>query len=170
MSINQNTWVALFNPKSPSNVGGVLRAAGCYGVSEVRYSGERFDRAQKYQTDTKNVHSKIPLKRVDDIIADRPCNTQLVCIELVEGATPLPTFRHPKNAYYIFGPEDGSLPQSLIDRADSIVYIPTFACMNLAATVNVVLYDRLAKSGSDIDHQERILRSRDRNNRLRVNK
>jgi tRNA(Leu) C34 or U34 (ribose-2'-O)-methylase TrmL len=26
------------------------------------------------------------------------------------------------------------------------VYIPTVGCMNLAATVNVVLYDRLAKS------------------------
>jgi tRNA(Leu) C34 or U34 (ribose-2'-O)-methylase TrmL len=26
------------------------------------------------------------------------------------------------------------------------VYIPTVGCMNLAATVNVVLYDRLAKA------------------------
>jgi len=27
-----------------------------------------------------------------------------------------------------------------------VVYIPTVGCMNLAATVNVVLYDRLAKA------------------------
>jgi tRNA(Leu) C34 or U34 (ribose-2'-O)-methylase TrmL len=26
-----------------------------------------------------------------------------------------------------------------------VVYIPTTGCMNLAATVNVVLYDRLSK-------------------------
>jgi tRNA(Leu) C34 or U34 (ribose-2'-O)-methylase TrmL len=26
-----------------------------------------------------------------------------------------------------------------------VVYVPTIGCMNLAATVNVVLYDRLAK-------------------------
>jgi tRNA(Leu) C34 or U34 (ribose-2'-O)-methylase TrmL len=26
-----------------------------------------------------------------------------------------------------------------------VVYIPTTGCMNLAATVNVVLYDRMAK-------------------------
>jgi tRNA(Leu) C34 or U34 (ribose-2'-O)-methylase TrmL len=27
-----------------------------------------------------------------------------------------------------------------------VVYIPTVGCMNLAATVNVVLYDRMAKA------------------------
>jgi tRNA(Leu) C34 or U34 (ribose-2'-O)-methylase TrmL len=28
-----------------------------------------------------------------------------------------------------------------------VIYIPTRYCMNLAATVNVVLYDRMAKRG-----------------------
>ena len=139
MSIDHQSLIALFNPKSPSNVGAVLRAAGCYGVSEVRYSGERFDRAQKYQTDTKNAQNKIPLRRVEDLLEGYSPNTALVCIELVEGATPLPDFEHPKNACYILGPEDGSLPQSMIDNVDSVVYIPTFGCMNLAATVNVCL-------------------------------
>lgn len=40
--------------------------------------------------------------------------------------------------------------------------------MNLAATVNVVLYDRLAKSTDKIDHAARIRSSRDINNRLVV--
>jgi tRNA(Leu) C34 or U34 (ribose-2'-O)-methylase TrmL len=29
-----------------------------------------------------------------------------------------------------------------------VVYIPTTGCMNLAATVNVVLYDRMAKGNN----------------------
>jgi len=40
--------------------------------------------------------------------------------------------------------------------------------MNLAATVNVLLYDRLAKQQNAIDHLERVRTSRDVNNRLVV--
>ncbi|MFH7439550.1 TrmH family RNA methyltransferase, partial [Pseudomonas syringae pv. tagetis] len=52
---------------------------------------------------------------------------------------------HPDRALYIFGPEDGSLDQEIPDWCEDVVYIPTEGCMNLAATVNVVLYHRMAK-------------------------
>ena len=71
-----------------------------------------------------------------------------------------------KMLFIFFGPEDGSIDQVLIDHADDVVYVPTIGCMNLAATVNVVLYDRLAKQQSQILDDELILKSRDRNNRL----
>jgi tRNA C32,U32 (ribose-2'-O)-methylase TrmJ len=58
----------------------------------------------------------------------------------------LPHFQHPDQALYIFGPEDGTIDQAVIDEADDVVYVPTVGCMNLAASVNVLLYDRLAKS------------------------
>ena len=121
-------------------------------------------------------------------------NMHIVCIELVVGgATSLPFFEHPSNALYVFGPEDGSIPQSIIDISDSVVYIPTQTCMNLAATVNVVLYDRLCKeklqqktvtlkqqqkagNSSEAaaaaavheDDEELIRTSRDNNNNLRI--
>lgn len=158
--------IALCNPKSPSNVGAVMRAAGCYGASAIYYSGSRFERAAKYHTDTHNVNQTIPLTPVDSFIGLANDQQQLVCIELVEGATPLPEFVHPKHGLYIFGPEDGSIDQAIIDVADAVVYIPTVGCMNLAATVNVLLYDRMAKQNQSIDHSERIKQSRDVNNRL----
>lgn len=41
---------------------------------------------------------------------------------------------------------DGQLWQRLMDQQGrDVVYVPTNGCMNLAATVNVVLYDRAAK-------------------------
>jgi len=86
----------------------------------------------------------------------------------VEGAIPLPSFVHPEKALYIFGPEDGTLSQSVIDEADHVVYIPTVGCMNLAATVNVVLYDRLAKSSETIANDELIKSSRDTNNKVKI--
>ena len=33
--------IGLYNPKSPENVGSVMRAAGCYGVASVFYTGVR---------------------------------------------------------------------------------------------------------------------------------
>ncbi len=168
MNSASQVYIGLCNPKSPSNVGAVLRAVGCYQADEVRYTGERFDRALKFQTDTKNAKSRIPLVQTDQLLADLPRAIQVVCVELVLGAKSLPDFQHPESAIYIFGPEDGSIKQSLIDQADHVVYVPTQGCMNLAASVNVVLYDRLAKQCHEHDNHTIIKRSRDVNNRLMV--
>lgn len=123
-----------------------MRAAGCYGVDGVYYTGQRYARAQKYVTDTHSSKSTIPIQCADSLIEAVPENTKIVAVELVEGATPLPKFTHPAHCFYIFGPEDGTVEQSILDCCDDIVYVPTKGCMNLAATVNVLLYDRMAKS------------------------
>lgn len=160
--------IGLINPKSPTNVGAVMRAAGCYQASEVRYTGDRYARAARFHTDTKDISLRIPLRGVADLLTELPTGTRIVCVELVEGATPLPNFVHPEQALYVFGPEDGSIDQELVDRADAVVYVPTIGCMNLAATVNVLLYDRLAKSGQAQGSDTLIRSSRDTNNRVRV--
>ena len=160
--------IGLVNPKSPDNVGAVLRAAGCYGVATIYYTGTRFARAAKYQLDTKKRSDTITLTGVSSLLPHRLPGQALICVELAEGAIPLPAFQHPEHALYVFGPEDGSIDQALIDAADAVVYVPTIGCMNLAATVNVLLYDRLAKQQMAIDHLERVRASRDVNNRLVV--
>lgn len=168
MTKSRLIYIGLCNPKSPSNVGAVMRAAGCYGANAVYYSGERFARSAKYHTDTKNITGKIPLTYSDNLLTNQPEEMHIVCVELAEGAIPLPEFTHPNQALYIFGPEDGSIPQGILDNAHHVVYVPTIGCMNLAATVNVVLYDRLSKTNHTINHEERIKKSRDINNRLVV--
>ncbi len=166
--MNLSICIGLVNPKSPTNVGAVMRAAGCYGADTVRYTGQRYDRAARFNTDTKGVASRIPLLPVKDMLSGLSAEVKVVCVELVEGATALPDFDHPDKALYVFGPEDGSLEQALIDRAYAVVYVPTFGCMNLAATVNVVLYDRMAKSANASGSDQLIRESRDANNRVRV--
>lgn len=166
MKKNTSASIGLVNPKSPTNVGAVMRAAGCYGVQSVFYSGERFERARKFATDTKNISETIPLIGVDDFTHLLGQDIKVVGVELIEGATPLTRYTHPDNAFYIFGPEDGSLGKDILKLCDDVVYIPTKGCMNLAATVNVVLYDRLAKSPTIIEGDELIRQSRDNNNRI----
>lgn len=176
--------IGLTNPKSPTNVGAVMRAAGCYQADQVLYTGRRYEQAAKYnkdtlKTDTKNIQGKIPLLAVDDFINIKdlleniPTTTKVICVDLVEGATPLPHFVHPEQAIYIFGPEDGTIKQQVIDSADEVVYVPTVGCMNLAASVNVLLYDRLAKSVTQQENSvsadnDLIRSSRDTNNKVKV--
>lgn len=151
-------------------MGSILRAAGCYGVNRIFYTGQRYARALNFATDTKNASSDIPISNIQDIKQHIPADTSLIAVELVEGAHALPHFTHPENAFYLFGPEDGSIPQALLNQCEHIVYVPTKGCMNLAATVNVVLYDRMAKSPTTQYNDQIILASRDTNNRTKTPK
>jgi tRNA(Leu) C34 or U34 (ribose-2'-O)-methylase TrmL len=158
--------IGLINPKSPTNVGGVLRAAGCYNANHVFFTGTRYLNAKKFHTDTKNVIERIPLTPIHSLKDAKPEGATVVVIELIEGATPLPEFTHPDNAFYIFGPEDGSISKDILTWCDEVVYVPTIGCMNLAATCNVVLYDRLAKLGGVESSDSTIIQSRDTNNKM----
>ena len=133
--------IGLYMPKTEPNVGGALRAARCYGAAMVAVQGRRFKRQV---TDTQKAWRHIPLIECDDLRTMIPFDCQPVCVELTDKALPLASFAHPQRAFYIFGPEDGSVPKELTDRYTTI-QAPTDFCMNLAATVNVVLYDRRAK-------------------------
>ncbi len=164
--------IGLVNPKSPENVGSVMRAAGNFRVDSIFYTGERYPRAVKLNPDIPDMHRKvsqdIPLSGVTCLIDRAPENLKIVCVEFAENAVALPEYKHPDNAFYIFGPEDGTISQEVIDRADAVVYVPTIGCMNLAATVNVVLYDRLTKSSQSFECNELIRQSRDINNNVKV--
>ncbi|MFT7685840.1 MAG: tRNA(Leu) C34 or U34 (ribose-2'-O)-methylase TrmL [Candidatus Azotimanducaceae bacterium] len=153
---NSYACIGLFNPKSPENVGSVMRAAGCYGVNSVFYTGKRYDRAKPFYTDTKKVYESLPLIGVNELEDIIPLGCIPVAVELVAGAKPLINYKHPARAFYIFGPEDGTLKKEITDFCEDIVYIPTEGCMNLAATVNVVLYDRLAKGDNFSHHQDKL--------------
>ena len=142
--------VGLYNPKSETNIGGAMRAAGCYDAKLVVIEGTRFKRCK---TDTQKAWKHIPTIRVEHnchteepaILKVTPFDCKTVAVEITEDAISLDVFQHPERAFYIFGPEDGSLHWSVMMFTDYTVKIPTKYCMNLAATVNVVLYDRLAK-------------------------
>ena len=164
--------IGLINPKSPYNVSSIMRTAGNFAVDRVFYTGKRYPRALMRNPGLPDMHRKvgqtIPLTEVSSLIEAASENMKLVCVEFVEDATALPVFEHPDKAFYIFGPEDGTMSQDIIDRADAVVYIPTINSMNLAATVNVVLYDRLAKSSLASGSNELIRQSRDINNSLKL--
>lgn len=140
--------VGLISPKTPHNVGAVLRAAQCFNAAFVVTTGRRYQRAC---TNTMNAERHLPLfdAQLGDIFEHVPYDCEPVAVDLVEGAEPLDLFRHRERAFYIFGPEDGTLGKNITDRCARKIVIPSRFCLNLAAAVNVVLYDRTMKQLRD---------------------
>lgn len=165
--LKQTVSLGLVNPKSALNMGSILRAAGCFHVSSIFYSGQRINYAMAQRTDTHNHASHTALIGCDDLLLFCPRGATKVAVELADNATPLPAFVHPKNAYYVFGPEDGSLSQTLLNQCESAVYIPSFGCLNLAASVNVLLYDRAAKLHRQQSQISEFNMLKDNNNNLK---
>lgn len=137
--------IGLFQPKTPINVGGAMRAAWCYDAAFVAISGTRFKKAP---TDTFASWRHIPTFRTDDLFSVVPYDCVPVAVDLIPGAIPLPEYKHPERAFYIFGPEDGTLGIKITSQCRDAIQIPMRGCSNLAATVNVVLYDRMAKGAT----------------------
>jgi len=134
--------IGLDNPKNKINVGAALRAAGIYGAAFVATTGSRYGRVA---TDTMKHYRHLPLIQPSDLHDIVPFDCVPVAVDLIEGAKPLHNYVHPERAFYIFGAEDNTLGDRVISWCRDVIYVPTEGCMNLAATVNVILYDRMAK-------------------------
>lgn len=136
------TFVGLHCVKDVHNVGSVMRAAWNFGVRGVYFTGKRYRHAP---TDTMHSSRHIPLTGVDDLHAVVPYDCVPVAVDLVDDAKNLAEYVHPERAFYIFGPEDGTLGNAVTGWCRDTIYIPTKNCMNLACAVHVVLYDRMVK-------------------------
>ena len=143
--------VILINPKFPRNVGTAVRGASCYGAKTVIFTGARCLESVTMKTekgwrlpremrmngyrDVAIFNDQYPFNRF-------PKDTVPVAIEVRDNSEWLPKFEHPKNAIYVFGPEDGSIPPVFLQHCHRFVMIPTKQCINLAVAVNTVLYER----------------------------
>lgn len=146
--------VLLNDPRYPHNLGAALRACSCFGLGQVWVTGTR-------AAETIWGNQRIPREErmkgfsdVDVILEKRPFDyfprdVTPVAIELLNGSENLATFEHPENPVYVFGPEDGGIPQVFRVMCHRRVFIPTFHCTNLAAAVYLILYDRLLKRMRD---------------------
>lgn len=146
--------IALINPKYGHNVGAAIRAASCYDVKQVFWTGDRVRQDLEAKKRLPREERMKGYGAVDAIELDYffdafPKGTVPVAIELTPGAEQLPAFEHPENALYVFGPEDGSIPGKTLAFCHRFVVIPTHHCLNLATAVSTVLYDRRAKRQRD---------------------
>lgn len=131
----------------PMNAGNLFRSAHAFGASFVFTIGaER--KVTALRSDTSRTADNLPwyaFERVQDLQLPQSC--LLVGVELLDEAIPLPSFKHPLQAAYVFGPERGSLSPALLARCQQVVRIPTGFCINLGVAGAIVMYDRLLSLG-----------------------
>lgn len=147
--------VALMNPRFPHNVGAAVRAASCFGVSQVWWTGDRVSFAMEGKKrlpreERMKGYKDVELRQYDSFLDQFDDTVVPVAVELRHNSEQLPVFEHPENALYVFGPEDGSIPSPILRHCRRFVVIPTRHCVNLAAAVYLVLYDRLVKSNPNV--------------------
>lgn len=138
--------VGLVRPKDPANVGAILRASYCFDVKMIAIEGDRTN--IRSHVDTPKAWRHIPVIRHDDLSSIVPYDAVPVAVDLVDDAENLMDFEHPERAFYVFGPEDGTLGNKHLQFCHKRVMLPTKTCLNLASCVGIVLYDRMLKMGN----------------------
>ena len=143
--------IALTNPKYSHNVGAAVRAASCFQVPQVWFTGDRV----AIEGDRKKVrlpreermkgYGEVDICHGEYFFDAFPKDVVPIAIDLVPGTQSLIHFEHPEKALYVFGPEDGSLNSMTLRHCQRFVHIPMAHCANLSSAVYMVLYDRHVK-------------------------
>ena len=130
------------------NVGSIMRTAHAFGASFIFTIDAQYQREEGEKSDTSAAPDHLPLYEFADLADFRlPKECDLVGIELIDGATDLPSFHHPRRAAYVLGPERGALSPEIVAQCDYLVRIPTKFCVNVGVAAALVLYDRTLTLG-----------------------
>ena len=130
------------------NVGSLFRSAHAFGAGFVFTVDARYDTGEGRKSDTSGTPDHVPFYRFPDVESlILPIGCELVGIELVTGASELPSFRHPRQAAYILGPERGRLSSEMLARCAYTVKIPTKFCVNVGIAGAIAMYDRVISLG-----------------------
>jgi len=141
--------IVMWDPRDSFNVGAAVRAASCFGVSQVWVAGRRCADKVWGQKRIPREERMKGFMDVDIILEDEPfqyfTDAVPIAVELLPNSQNLLSFIHPERSVYVFGPEDGSVPKSVRALCHQRVFIPTKHCTNLGAAIYLLLYDRLFK-------------------------
>lgn len=130
------------------NVGTIIRSAHSFGANFFFTINPDVDVEAFRSTDTSDAFEHLPYYQYGspaDLSLPKDCT--LVGVELTDESVELPSFRHPRRAAYVFGPEMGSLSPELTARCHHVVKIPMKFCVNVGVAAAITMYDRMISMG-----------------------
>jgi tRNA(Leu) C34 or U34 (ribose-2'-O)-methylase TrmL len=154
--------VLLVNPKFPHNVGNALRACALLEAQVLAWTGDRVADPRRWpegarlpREERMKCYARTELRWLESADLGFARGAAPVCVEITAGAEDLRDFVHPERALYVFGPEDGGVPKGIRNHCHRFVRIPLPDAsertpFNLAAAVNIVLWDRFLKQTRDV--------------------
>jgi tRNA(Leu) C34 or U34 (ribose-2'-O)-methylase TrmL len=164
--------VLLIDPEFAHNVGNTLRACALLGAGSLWWTGDRVAHPEQWGDGTRlpreermRCYRRTQLGRVHNGQVQHLLAAPAVpvCVEITDSAQDLRYFEHPRDAVYVFGPENGSVPKGMRQQCHLFVRIPNAILdadpddidgrtpYNLAAAVNIVLFHRLLQQSVTID-------------------
>jgi len=141
--------IVMYQPKTSSNWGSLMRTADILNVNFIATIGQRFP---KQAADTLKSWRHTPTFQfddIDDLCKHLPYSCHLVGIELTPKAIELKDFSHPERAVYLLGAEDNGLPNKVLDKCHGVVKLRGGTSMNVSCAGSIVLYHRLALRNLD---------------------
>lgn len=136
--------VGVENISKEQNVGTIARSAHSFGASFFFTIQPSIDVKALRTSDTSDAFDHMPYYQYDEALKlELPMECTLVGVELTDEAIELPSFRHPRRAAYILGPEMGSLSEGVQDQCHHIVKIPMKFCVNVGVAAAIMMYDRM---------------------------
>jgi tRNA(Leu) C34 or U34 (ribose-2'-O)-methylase TrmL len=146
--------IVLINPRFSHNVGMAVRLASCYGMGQLWFTGDRVrleleKKLRLPREERIKGWKEVQMLNYDRPLEQFPADAVPVAVEVRANSERLHEFVHPKNAVYVFGPEDGSIPAPVLAKCHRFVVIPTIKgyCLNLATALATILWDRAMKLG-----------------------
>ena len=130
------------------NIGSLFRTANAFGADFLFTVNATYKRREGKRSDTSDATSHVPFysfPTIDSMVLPQGC--QLIGVELIDNSIDLPSFRHPRQAAYILGPERGELSSKIIDQCAFTIKIPTKFCINVGLAGAIVMYDRIRSLG-----------------------
>lgn len=132
--------------KKEVNYGSLFRTAQIFEAAFIFLIGKRF----KHQSsDTAKSWRHMPLYEYtdfEDFNNHRPYSGKLIGVELDHKATPIKEYKHPKQALYLLGAEDGGLSKEALKHCQDLMVLPGERSLNVSVCGSIVLYDRISKT------------------------
>lgn len=135
--------IAIENIERDFNMGTIVRSANAFGVRHVHVVGRKqWNKRGAMKTDTYlHIHY---YQNTDEFVTEmRRAGKQLVAVDIVTSAEPLPSVRMTKDTVLVFGQEGPGLSTAMIEASDAVGYIPQHGStrsLNVGVAAGIAMY------------------------------